>query len=48
MARASFEAAQAKRYLTYRTDASGNRAEQIRSFDPNAARIVCAPQTVGG
>lgn len=48
MARQAFEAAQAKRYLTYRTTRSGARGEQIREFDPNAERIVCSPQTVGG
>lgn len=37
-----------KKYLAYRTRADGSRAEQIRTFDPDAERIICQPQTVGG
>jgi hypothetical protein len=48
VARKAFEAAKAKKYLIYKTDANGGRGELMRTFDPTAERIVCAPQTVGG
>jgi hypothetical protein len=48
MARKAFEQAQKKKYLIYRTRRDGSRGELLREFDPNAERIVCTPQTVGG
>jgi hypothetical protein len=48
IARKAFQVAKDKKYLIYRTRADGTRAEQMRTFDPNAERIVCTPQTVGG
>lgn len=48
MARKAFQAAKKKKYLTYRTRRDGTRGEVIREFDPQAERIVAAPQTVGG
>lgn len=48
MAKAAFDAAKAKKYLTYKVDSQGNQGELIRTFDPSAERIVATPQTVGG
>jgi hypothetical protein len=48
MARAAFNAAKDKKYLTYRLDGDGNRGEVLREFDPGAARIVASPQPQGG
>lgn len=48
MARKAFQAAKDKRYLIYKTRSDGSRGELMREFDPNAERIVCTPQTVGG
>lgn len=36
------------KYLAYKTRRDGSRGEVIRSFDPNAERIVMVPQTQGG
>ncbi len=48
MAEQAFEALKAKKYLFYRTRADGSKAEQIKSFDKAAERIVAQPQIVGG
>lgn len=48
MAKAAFDEAKKKKYLTYRVGADGSQGELIREFDPSAERIVCTPQTVGG
>lgn len=48
MGRAAFEEAQAKRYLIYNAAADGTKGELMREFDPNAEKIVCTPQNVGG
>lgn len=48
MARKAFDEAKAKKYLTYTLNADGTRGELLREFDPNAERIVCTPQNVGG
>lgn len=45
-ARAMFDNLQDKRYLAYRV--TGRDREQIRKFDPSAAKIVMSPQLVGG
>lgn len=37
-----------KKYLAYTVDDDGERGEVIRRFDPNAGRIIMAPQLVGG
>jgi hypothetical protein len=36
------------KYLAYRLRRDGTQGEVIRSFDPDAERIVMVPQTVGG
>lgn len=48
LARRAFQDAKDKKMLIYRTRADGTQGELLRDFDPNAERIVCAPQTVGG
>jgi len=35
-------------HLGYRTDEGGERAEQLREFDPQARRIMFAPPLEGG
>lgn len=48
IARKVFDEAKAKRYLIYKANADGTKGELLREFDPNAERIVCSPQNVGG
>ena len=48
VARRAFDEAKAKKYLIYKMNADGSKGELIREFDPNAERIVCSPQNVGG
>jgi hypothetical protein len=48
LARQAFDAAKAKKMLTYKANADGSKGELIREFDPSAERIVCTPQNVGG
>ncbi len=47
-AKAGFDAAKAKGYYAYRTRADGSKGEIIHEFDPNAEKIIMAPQIVGG
>lgn len=35
-------------YLAYKTDPNGGNAEQIKSFDKTAPKIVLTPPLVGG
>jgi hypothetical protein len=32
----------------YKTDKYGNKAEQMKRFDPTAEKIIASPQYVGG
>ena len=32
----------------YKTDKYGDKAEQMTTFDPDAEKIICSPQYVGG
>lgn len=45
-ARAAFDALKAKKYRSYTVN--GKNRVIIHAFDPDAERIVMAPQTVGG
>lgn len=49
-ARAQFkELTEKKRFLAYKVlDKAGEKGEVIKEFDPNAERIILAPQMVGG
>ena len=48
MAKAAFKTAKDKKMLIYKVGADGSKGELLREFDPNAERIIAAPQTVGG
>lgn len=48
VAQDTFDKLKAKGYMAYKLDANGNTGEVLRSFDPNAARIVMNPQMQGG
>lgn len=37
-----------KRYAAFRMERNGDRGEMIREFDPQAQRIILAPQMQGG
>jgi hypothetical protein len=47
-ARAMFDSLKKKNYLAYRVDRKGEKGEVIKEFDPNAEKIILAPQMVGG
>jgi hypothetical protein len=47
-ARATFDTLRGKGYLAYKVDRKGEKAEVIRAFDPEAEKVILAPQTVGG
>ena len=48
LAREAFDAAKAKKMLIYKANTDGTKGELLREFDPNAEKIVCSPQNVGG
>jgi len=37
-----------KKYLAYKVDENGEKAEVIRKFDPNIGAMILSPQLVGG
>jgi hypothetical protein len=47
-AKETFKRLKKKGYLAYTVDESGERGEVITEFDPEAGRIIMAPQLVGG
>ena len=47
-AREQFDRLRGKGYLAYKTDKKGEKGEVIREFDPDAERIIMAPQMRGG
>lgn len=47
-ARETFDKLKAKGYLAYSVDKKGEKGEVIRKFDPDAEKIILAPQTIGG
>lgn len=48
-ARRTFDELRGKGYVAFRvTGKDGEKGEQITAFDPNAARIILAPQMRGG
>lgn len=49
LAREQFNSATKERHmLAYRVRANGERGERITEFDPDAERIILAPQMAGG
>lgn len=47
-AKKTFDALRAKGYLAYRVNKKGDQGEVMRTFDPDAEKVILAPQTVGG
>lgn len=48
-ARAAFDRlVHKKKYLAFRVDKKGEKAEQIREFDPEIERMVLVPPAAGG
>jgi hypothetical protein len=47
-ARASFDNLTGKGYRAFRTDAAGKEGDLMKSFDPEAGRVVFVPQMQGG
>lgn len=47
-ARATFDRLRKKGYMAYKVDKKGEKGEVIREFDPDAEKLILAPQTVGG
>lgn len=48
LAKEQFESGIKRNMLAYRVRANGDRGERIREFDPDAERIILAPQMAGG
>jgi hypothetical protein len=47
-AKATFNRLKKAGYLAYSVDEDGEKGEVIRTFDPQAGRIIMSPQLVGG
>jgi hypothetical protein len=47
-ARAQFDALRRKSFLAFSVRRNGERGEQINEFDPEAEKIILAPQIRGG
>lgn len=47
-AKATFERLKGKRYLAYAVKKNGEKGTVIQEFDPDAEKIIMAPQMVGG
>jgi len=47
-AQEQFDTLVGKGYLAFAVDKSGNKGEQITTFDPAVERIILAPQIRGG
>lgn len=47
-AKASFDELRGKGHLAYKVRAKGEKGEMIRTFDPNAEKIILAPPMAGG
>jgi hypothetical protein len=47
-ARHTFERLRSQRFLAYTVKEDGSQGEVIREFDPEAGRVILAPQLVGG
>lgn len=47
-ARAQFDALTGKGYAAFRVGDRGRKGEQIRTFDPDAEKVILAPQLRGG
>lgn len=47
-ARRAFDDLRAKGYLAFKVNKEGNKGEQITRFDPDAEKLILAPQMKGG
>lgn len=47
-ARKRFDELRGKGFLPFRVSAKGNQGEQLKSFDPDAERLIFVPAMVGG
>lgn len=47
-ARETFNKLKKKGYLAYSVNRKGDKGEVLREFDPEAEKMILAPQTVGG
>jgi hypothetical protein len=47
-ARKTFDEFKAKGYLAYKVNKAGDKGEVMRSFEPEAEKIILAPRMVGG
>lgn len=47
-AKATFDSLKKKGYLGYKVDRKGEKGEVLKSFDPEAEKLIMAPQMVGG
>lgn len=47
-AKRTFEDMTGKGYMAYKMNKSGEKGEQIRTFDPSVEKIVLSPQMKGG
>lgn len=47
-AREQFDSLTAKGYMAYAVGGRGRKGEQIRTFDPDAEKIILAPAMRGG
>ena len=47
-ARETFNAMKKKGYIAYKVNKKGDQGEVMREFDPDAEKMIMAPQTVGG
>jgi hypothetical protein len=47
-ARQTFDRLRKKGYMAYSVKKGGDKGEVIREFDPDAEKIILAPQMVGG
>lgn len=48
IARTEFNQLRRKNFLAFAVDRRGNKGEQITEFDPDAEKIILAPQIRGG
>ncbi len=47
-ARKRFDEYKAKGYLAYKVNKAGDQGEVLQAFDPDAERVILAPQSIGG
>jgi hypothetical protein len=48
VARNTFDKLKGKGYAAFSVNKKGDQGEQVRTFDPDAERLIMVPQMVGG